>query len=299
MSQPPGPYGAPSQYAPPGPYGPPGQYGAPGQYGGPAGPGGPGGPGGFGPGGFGPGGYGQPPQKKSVLPWVVTALVVVAAGVGVLLFFLLRGDDTPATQATGSSSSAESSEGAGSSEGSDEGSEEGTDGGSEGSGAGMDMGGPVTVPGGAGTPGGGGSTGGGTTGGGSTGGGSTGGGMTEQTGGSDTGQFEGSADIALAWVQAAFDFDFATLYNISCAELQDAAVQGSQGTEFPPDEYLTFFFYTEVLGGLAITDGVLVSVEHDAANAVDVATFELTLEDGSVQTVQLWVDQNLLVCNFG
>jgi hypothetical protein len=123
--------------------------------------------------------------------------------------------------------------------------------------------------------------------------------MTEQTSGTDAGQIPGSADIALAWVQAVYDLDVTTVYNISCAELQDAAVAGSQGTEYAPDEYLTYFFYTEILGGQGITEGTLVSVQHDAANAVDVAAFELTLEDGTVQTVQVWVDQNLTVCNFG
>jgi hypothetical protein len=156
----------------------------------------------------------------------------------------------------------------------------------------MDMGGPVSVPGGAGTPGGGGSGGGA--------GGSTGGGMTEQTGGgTDAGEIPGSSDIALAWVQAVYELDYATAYNISCAALQDAAVAESAGTEYTADQYLTLYFYSAILGGQAITDGVLVSVEHDAANGIDRSTFELTLADGTTQTVQVGVDENLLVCYFG
>jgi hypothetical protein len=123
--------------------------------------------------------------------------------------------------------------------------------------------------------------------------------MSEQTGGTDAGEIPGSADIALAWVQAVYDLDVATAYNISCAELQDAAVAASPGTGYAADEYLTYFFYSDVLGGQGITDGVLVGVQHDAVNAVDVATFDLTLEDGTVQSVQVWVDENLLVCDFG
>jgi hypothetical protein len=157
----------------------------------------------------------------------------------------------------------------------------------------MDMGGPVGVPGGAGTPGTGGSSGGG------SGGAGTGGGMTEQTGGTDAGEIPGSSDIALAWVQAVYDLDYATAYNISCAALQDAAVEASAGTEYAADQYLTLYFYSAVLGGQAITDGTLVSVQHDAATGLDVSTFELTLADGSTQSVQVGVDQNLLVCNFG
>jgi hypothetical protein len=76
-------------------------------------------------------------------------------------------------------------------------------------------------------------------------------------------------------------------------------VAASPGTGYAADEYLTYFFYSDVLGGQGITDGVLVGVQHDAVNAVDVATFDLTLEDGTVQSVQVWVDENLLVCDFG
>ena len=124
--------------------------------------------------------------------------------------------------------------------------------------------------------------------------------MTEQTGGgTDASQIPGSSDLALAWVQAVYDFDFATAYGLSCPELQAAAQQGSAGTEYGPEEYLTLYFYSQVLGGRTIAEGGLVSIEYDPANGVDVATFELTLEDGSTQSVQVWVDETLTVCNFG
>jgi hypothetical protein len=79
------PYGQPAQ---PGQYGPPAQYGQPGPYGAPD----------------GPGGYGRPPQKKSPLPWIVASSVVMLAGIGVLLFFLVNGDD-PTNAASSSTSS--------------------------------------------------------------------------------------------------------------------------------------------------------------------------------------------------
>jgi hypothetical protein len=107
----PGQYGQPSQ---PGQYGQPsqpGQYGQQPAYGQPAQPpygqpqyGQPGGP--FGPGG--PGGYGQPPQKKSPLPWIILAVVVVLVGAGVLTFFLVRGDDEPTTPVASSTSATSS-----------------------------------------------------------------------------------------------------------------------------------------------------------------------------------------------
>ena len=118
-------------------------------------------------------------------------------------------------------------------------------------------------------------------------------------GGADAGQIAGSSDLALAWVQAVYDFDYTTAYGLSCAELQSAAQQGSAGTEYGPEEYLTLYFYSQVLGGRTIAEGGLVSIEYDPANGVDVATFELTLEDGSTQSVQVWVDETLTVCNFG
>ncbi|WP_409332465.1 hypothetical protein [Trujillonella humicola] len=78
-------YGQP-QYGQP-QYGQP-QYGQP-QYGGPGGPGGPVPPG-YGPGG--PGGPGGGSSGSGKLIAIIVAVVVVLAGVGVGLFFLLRGD---------------------------------------------------------------------------------------------------------------------------------------------------------------------------------------------------------------
>ncbi|RFU20664.1 hypothetical protein [Geodermatophilus marinus] len=278
MSQPPGPYGQPGPYTQPGPYGQPGPYAQlgpygqpgpyaqPGPYGPPAGPGGP-----FGP-GSGPGGYGRPPQRGSALPWVLAALVVVLVAAGVGGFFLLRDDDgggtTTAAPATTSTSAPPSSQAPA-----------------------MDMGmsGPVSIPGGAGS-----SPGGGTE---------TGGGMTGTTpqvpsGGGSTEQFPGSVQLAFDWMVGMADVDPAAVWALTCPELQQAAAEGAAGTDLTPQDYLVGFFITATLGGATIVDGNAVEVRYDAANAVDVVTFDLQLDSGSTQSVQVWVDSRLLVCNF-
>jgi hypothetical protein len=94
MTQPPGsfgPYGQPGQY-PQEPYGQqPGGYGQPG-YGQPSGP-------------YGP----PPPQKKSLLPWLIVGGAVLLSGLGILLVVLLGGNDSPDPQATASTAPASSS----------------------------------------------------------------------------------------------------------------------------------------------------------------------------------------------
>jgi hypothetical protein len=109
MSQPPGPYG---QYppSPPGPYGPQPPYGQPGQYPQQS-------PYGQQPGAYGQPGYGQPsgpygpppPQKKSLLPWLIVGGAVLLSGLGILLVVLLGGKDSPDPQATASTAPASSS----------------------------------------------------------------------------------------------------------------------------------------------------------------------------------------------
>jgi len=90
------------------PYGPPGQppYGQYPSYG-------QGAPYGQPPSGFGqPGPYGQPPQlppKKSLLPWLIVGGAVLLSGLGLLLVFLFRGDETGNTNAATDSTAPASS----------------------------------------------------------------------------------------------------------------------------------------------------------------------------------------------
>ena len=262
MSQPPGPYGG--QYGLPGPYGQPGQYGQPAQpgpYGQPGRYGPPGG--GFppgGPGGYGP--YGQPP-KKSPLPWIVLAVVVVLAGVGVLLFFVLRGDDDPATTA---GSSTTSSSPRSSSAPSDE------------SMTPMDT--DVSLPGGASTP--------PPT--------NPGGSMEGDSAGGDNGQFAGSDQVALAWVQALFTGDFTTGYDSMCPAYQQEIAQAAADNGVTDEDVLAEYFYQSLLGGRGIVDGTLDSVDYSGGDGLDLASFTLQLDDGSTYDLVVGVDSTLAVC---
>jgi hypothetical protein len=276
MSQPPGQYGG--SYGQPGqpgqPYGQPGQpqygqpqpgqpqYGQPGQYGQP-----PAGPPQYGqpqygqpqygaPGG--PGGYGQPPQKKSPLPWIILAVVVVLVGAGVLTFFLVRGGDdepsTPVASSTAATSSAATSTPAMPS---------------------MDVN-SGDLPGGA-TP--------------------TGTMGTEDSG-SFAPQFSGSEDVALGWMNAMLERDFDTAFSLTCSTLQQVAQENAPTAGVSPPELLGAAFFQDALGGQGFTDGTFDTLEYDSTNNVDVGTFSLVLEDGSSATVQLWVDSSVTVCNW-
>ncbi|MBB3082560.1 hypothetical protein [Geodermatophilus sabuli] len=219
------------------------------------------------PGPYGPRGQGQPPRERSVLPWVAAAMVVVLAGVGVLLVVLLRGDGNGGEgTASGSTTSPVSS--------------------APGPGEppiAMEPSGPVTIPGGAGS--------------------APGGGMRTETpeapsGGADEGQIPGSADLASQWVAGMAALDPAGVWALTCPALQRAAEEGSTGTDLTPQDHLLGYFTTQTLGGETIADGGVDSVAYDPAADVDVVTFTLQLADGASQSVEVWVDPTLTVCDF-
>src|SRR3954453_3816624 len=219
MSQPPGPYGG--QYGQPGQPGPYGQPGQPGPYGQPGG----GFPPGGGPGGYGP--YGQPP-KKSPLPWIITAVVVVLVGVGVLLFFLLRNDDDAATAASTSSATSSSSSSSSSSA----------------SAPMMPMDTDMSLPGGAEPP--------------PT---NPGGSMGNDQPGGDNGQFAGSGDAAIAFVNAMYNGDFTTGFAALCPDVQSLISQAASAHGVSNEDALSILFYQVTLEGHGITDGTADSVE--------------------------------------
>jgi cytoskeletal protein RodZ len=241
---------------------PPGQYGqpGPGQYGQPGGYGPPGGPG-FG----GPGGYGQPPQKKSVLPWVITAAVVVLAGVGILLFFLLKDDDDNSSTAASSTTSAAAttSSSAGSSMGSVPTDTDLPTGASR----------PTANP--------------------------TGSmGNDAPSGGTGETQFAGSDQVALDWVNAVFQGDTATAYSGLCADYQQQIADLATQNGVSNEDALAAIFYGDTLGNHTIQDGTFDSIAYDSDSGLDVASFSLTLDDGSSFQLLVGVDENLTVCGF-
>ena len=261
MSQPPGPYGG--QYGAPAPYGQPGpaQYGQPAGYGPPGGGYGP-----PGPGGYGPGGYGQPPQQKKsgALPWVIAALVVVLIGAGVLTFFLLKDDDDDSNTASTATPSISAQE---------MGSEEM-------SGAEVDP--DIDLPTGAEVP-------------------VDDEPMEPPTSGGDTGEetIGGSVDLAAAWLVAVAQGDTATAWSLTDPSLQSAATDAAAGTDATPEEFLVGYFYSDVLQSEEPTDAQLVAVEYDSSTASDVVVIDVTLSGGGSVQVALFVNESLLVQDFG
>jgi hypothetical protein len=111
---------------------------------------------------------------------------------------------------------------------------------------------------------------------------------------SEGGQYAGSGDVAFAWVQAMGAGDFQGAFDLTCAELQTAATDAAAGGD--PAEVLGAYFYGETLGGQGFTDGTFDGVSTSGDQ--DVASFSLTLEDGSPFTLLVYVGPDLTVCDF-
>jgi hypothetical protein len=88
--------------------------------------------------------------------------------------------------------------------------------------------------------------------------------------------------------------DFQAAFDLTCPALQQAATDAAAGGD--PAEILAGYFYSEVLGGQGFTDGTFDGVSTSGDQ--DVASFSLTLEDGSPFTLLVYVDSSLTVCNF-
>ncbi|TFV89022.1 hypothetical protein E4P40_09155 [Blastococcus sp. CT_GayMR20] len=112
------------------------------------------------------------------------------------------------------------------------------------------------------------------------------------------GQFEGSGDVALAWVQALADGNFQDAYDMSCAEVQDAAAAASVGGTEDPAWELATYFYEDTLGGVGFTEGTFDSVTYQEASNQDMASFTLHLDDGNTFTLLVYVGPDLTVCDF-
>jgi hypothetical protein len=117
--------------------------------------------------------------------------------------------------------------------------------------------------------------------------------------GGGTCEYDGCQDVANAWLSALLQGDADTAFSLSCADLQNAATSGSQSTDLTPAEYLATYFYQETLGGQGFTDGVFTDITFDSSSGYDLVSADLTLEDGSTQSVTVAVDADLTVCDWG
>jgi hypothetical protein len=125
-----------------------------------------------------------------------------------------------------------------------------------------------------------------------------GGAQVAEPGDDGGGQFEGSGDVALAWVQAMADGEFQTAYDLSCAEVQEAATTAAASNTGDPAWELGTYFFEQTLGGVGFTEGTFDSVVHHSDSNTDMATFTLQLDDGQSFTLLVYVTPDLTVCDF-
>jgi hypothetical protein len=123
-----------------------------------------------------------------------------------------------------------------------------------------------------------------------------GGSMGGNQGGADNGQFAGSGDAAVAWVNAMFNGDFTTGYASLCPDLQSTIAQAASENGVSNEDATSILFYQVTLNGHGITDGSEDSVA--AGDGLDVVSFTLQLDDGSSYNLLVGVDQNLAVCGW-
>jgi hypothetical protein len=99
-------------------------------------------------------------------------------------------------------------------------------------------------------------------------------------------------------VQAMFTGDFTTAYSSLCPDWQQQVTSAAQQNGAADEDVLATYFYDSVLSGHGISDGTLDGVDHSADEDLDVASFTLTLDDGSSFNLLVGVDSNLAICGF-
>ena len=120
--------------------------------------------------------------------------------------------------------------------------------------------------------------------------------VAEDQTGADQSRYEGSADTALAWVQAMAKGEFQTAYDLSCAEVQTAATQAEPGAD--PAWSLGTYFFEQTLGGQGFSDGSFDSIMYSEASDSDVASFTLQLDNGQEFLLLVYVQPDGTVCDF-
>jgi hypothetical protein len=120
--------------------------------------------------------------------------------------------------------------------------------------------------------------------------------VAEQDTSADQSRYEGSADAALAWVQAMADGDFQTAYDLSCAEVQASSTEAAAGGD--PAWELGTYFFEQTLGGQGFTDGSFDSINYEQASDTDIAAFTLRLDSGEEFLLLVYVQSDGTVCDF-
>ncbi|HEV7188516.1 MAG TPA: hypothetical protein VGN28_11525 [Blastococcus sp.] len=109
-------------------------------------------------------------------------------------------------------------------------------------------------------------------------------------------RFDGSAQVALSWVQAMADRDFRTAYDLSCAGVRQAAIDAAAAGD--PAQALGRSFFQKTLSGRGFAQGSLDSVIYNQEADSDIASFTLRLDSGEEFLLLVYVQGDGTVCDF-
>jgi hypothetical protein len=123
-----------------------------------------------------------------------------------------------------------------------------------------------------------------------------GGSMGGDPSGADNGQFAGSGQAALDWVNAMVGGDFTTAFSSLTPDLQAQLGQLAAQNDVTNEDAIQAIFYQGTLGGRGITGGDATGVEP--GDALDIVSFTLQLDDGSTYDLVVGVDQSLAIAGW-
>ena len=112
----------------------------------------------------------------------------------------------------------------------------------------------------------------------------------------DGGRYEGSGQVAQAWVEAMRAGDHKTAFDLSCVQVQVSATASAPGGDAA--EQLGAYFRDRVLDGDGFRAATLEGVDFDEASGTDVVSFTLTADDGRRVPLQVFVIRDGTVCDF-
>ena len=130
-----------------------------------------------------------------------------------------------------------------------------------------------------------------------------GGASAVETGGTDDGgpsetAYEGSADVALDFMNALLNGDNQAAYDLSCDTLQAAGVAFGAAIGGSAADGLARSFYDTLTNGELMTDGTFDSIAHEPRYGVDRAAFTAVLQSGAEVEIHVDVESDLTVCNW-
>ena len=120
--------------------------------------------------------------------------------------------------------------------------------------------------------------------------------VAEEQTSADQSRYEGSADTALAWVQAMAEGEFQTAYDLSCADVQASAAAAARRRG--PRVLARHVLLRADARRPGFSDGTFDSILYSEASDTDVASFTLQLDNGEEFLLLVYVQPDQKVCDF-